>query len=325
MNRREFIKKTLEGIVLAGSIPLISCSKNPVSPDDDLESITKIAFSSNRDGYNKTFGYGNYDIYIMNPDGSGQTRLTFNDECEWDPAWSPNGTKIAYTKGSGIVYSHPPICEDGEIWVMNSDGSNQIRLSEGIQPAWSPDGSKIAYSNDWIWLMDADGSNRIQLTNETFSGHKHGNPSWSPDGSKIVFNDIHLAETRTYPPGGEGELYVIDIYRANFKRLTNNDGNDFYPSWSPDGSKIAFTTRSWWTIDTINKYGNNQKNLVHPHTNGVLHPKQPCWSPDGAYIAFSSGGISDIYKINSDGSETKRLTNEIGNDIQPAWSPFLKK
>ena len=130
-----------------------------------------------------------------------------------DPAWSPDGTKIAFE--SRLGGSTLDIC------VMNADGSNQTKLTnsaaEDFQPAWSPDGSKIAFEsfqpetkNGDIWVMNADGSNQINLTN---SRAQEGGPAWSPDGSKIAFN---------WNPGYHDDIWVMKADGSNKTKLTES-------------------------------------------------------------------------------------------------------
>jgi Tol biopolymer transport system component len=137
----------------------------------------KIAFASYPTGW---------EIYIMNQDGSGLSRLTNNTVNDYDPAWSPNGTKIAFSSR-----------RDGndEIYVMNRDGSDQTRLTDDPawdqDPDWSPNGTRIAFESTrdggrtQIFVMDADGSNVTRLTLP--SDGWDINPSWSPNGTKIAF------------------------------------------------------------------------------------------------------------------------------------------
>ncbi len=117
----------------------------------------RIAFQTNRDG--------NYEIYVMNGDGSGLTNLTNNPADDWNPVWSPDGNKIVYSSN-----------RDGnnEVYVMNADGSNQTNLTNSPandeNPDWSPDGKKIAFDTDVdgnkeIYVMNADGSAKTNLTN----------------------------------------------------------------------------------------------------------------------------------------------------------------
>jgi len=130
----------------------------------------KITFWSNRDGKN--------EIYVMDADGSNQTRLTNNPGRYNElPAWSPDGARIAFDSNRDL--------NGYEIYVMNADGSNQIALSNNpspdIGPEWSPDGTKIAFTSsrdarDAIYVMDADGSNQVRLTNNLTS--YDGGPRW---------------------------------------------------------------------------------------------------------------------------------------------------
>ena len=133
----------------------------------------KIAFASVRDGY---AAFHN-EIYVMNADGSGQTRLASNSATDYQPAWSPNGSKIAFASD-----------RDGnfEVYVMNADGSGQTRLTsnpaDDFYPAWSPDGSRIAFTserdgNGEVYVMNADGSGLTKLTSNSAEDYY---PDWGP-------------------------------------------------------------------------------------------------------------------------------------------------
>jgi TolB protein len=120
----------------------------------------------------------------MNPDGTGVTRLTHSVGSDWLPAWSPDGTKIAFTsdrEDPGCTF----ICNE-EIYVMNADGGGQTRVTSNpasdLGPDWSPDGSKIAFEsyrdgNYEVYVMNADGTGQTNLTNNPASDHR---PAWSP-------------------------------------------------------------------------------------------------------------------------------------------------
>lgn len=152
------------GLALVGA----GCSKdNPTQPTP--AKVSYIAFYTDRDG--------NFEIYRMNTDGTGQTNLTNNAASDQLPAWSPDGSKIAF--GSN---------RDGnaEIYVMNADGTGQTRVTnnttDDYEPAWSRDGNKIAFAserdgNEEIYVMNANGTAQTRLTNNTATDD---GPDWSP-------------------------------------------------------------------------------------------------------------------------------------------------
>ena len=209
---------------------------------------------------------------------------------------------------------------NNEIYAMNSDGSNQTRLTNNSardsRPSWSPDGRRIAFDsnrsgNYGIYAMNADGSGVTRLTDN--SADDWG-PSWSPDGRRIAF-----ASDR----GGNYDIYAMNADGSGVTRLTNRpNNNDYRPRWSPDGGKIAF----------YSYYGDNNSEIVVMNANGsgvarlMNNPARawgPSWSPDGRRIAFSSNrsGNREIYAMNADGSNVARLTNNSAFDHGPSWSP----
>ena len=240
----------------------------------------RIAFVSNRDG--------DWEIYVMNADGSGVTQLTHNSVLDVSPAWSPDGRRIAFTsiRDGG----------DWEIYVMNADGSDVTKLTytyhnEG-SPAWSPDGRRIAFhfdrdGNDEIYVMNADGSSITQLTHNY---HNAGRPAWSPDGRRIAFASDRY---------GDDEIYVMNADGSDVTPLTHNSNGDWEPAWSPDGRLIAFVSRRrdyTGKIYVMNPDGPGIAQLTH---NLKYEVSDPAWSPDGRRIAFTSyrDGDSEIYVI----------------------------
>ena len=297
-----------------------------VSPPVDSASDTRptwspdsryIAFVSYRDG--------NSEVYVMDADGSIQTRLTNTPGTgtTYAPEWSPDGSKIAFDSD-----------RDGnrEIYLMNADGTNQTRLTNNFTsdayPEWSPDGARIAFQSERdgnleIYVMNADGSNQTRLTNnparDYLSGwFTYGFSAWSPDSRHIAFMSLR---------DGNYEIYVMNADGSNQINLSNNVAGDNLPTWSPDGRYIAFISERDGNeeIYLMQADGAEQTNL----TNNPAPDCCPSWRPDGLSITFMSlrdklvdgESLDEIYVIRTDGSEQSNLTNNQARDGRPLWSP----
>jgi hypothetical protein len=265
----------------------------------------KIAFHSNRDTGGTT-----YEIYTMNANGTGVTRLTNNSVDDTMPSWSPDGSKIVFDS-----------MRDGnsEIYVMNADGTNQTRLTYDpagdFDPTWSPDSQQIAFVserdfNREIYTMNADGSSQ---TNRTNNFAFDADPDWSPDGLQIAF-----VSDRT----GNFDVYVMSPTGENQNDLINNPAYfDTFPAWSPSGQHITFQSNRNGDMEVFQITGEIQANLTNfPGANdGATMP----WSPDETKIAFSSDrdGNAEIYVMDANGTGQTRLTNDSASDGAPDWSP----
>ena len=195
----------------------------------------KIVFESGRDG--------NLEIYSMNSDGMGQTRLTHNEAHDFAAAWSPNGRQIAFTRARDD--------EDLEIYVMDADGGNVSQLTEGpfdVIPKWSPDGKRIAFEamlglghGRQIYVMNADGTNRWQVS-EPIPQAGMFMMGWSPDGKKILYmeaidstvHDVTLIIATLNPIRQE----VTHFDRVRLPKMPISGA-----AWGADGKSILITTK----------------------------------------------------------------------------------
>lgn len=267
----------------------------------------RLAFASDRSG--------NYDIFVINADGGGQTKLTTNLADELDPDWSPDGKKIVFMRGNSIA--------NRAIYVMNADGTNQVALTDvsadNITPAWSPDGTRIAFASDrdgryQIYVMNADGGSPIKLTTNFLD---NASPTWSPDGTRIAYMSVDSQDV--------SEIYVMKADGSGQINLSNRPAaDDVSPSWSPDSQKIVFASDrdGNYEIYVMNADGSSQTRV----TNNAVEDDFPAWSPDGARIAFMRVSLDDhdeIYVMNADGNNAVNISNNSADDVDPAWESLL--
>ncbi len=251
---------------------------------------SRIAFISGRDSQ--------YEIYVMNANGTNQRRLTNSGVTEQNPVWSPDGTRI--------LFEAPPSgTNNRDIWVMNADGTGKTNLTNNPaidgDPAWSPDGTKIAFNsagrpeqfNQDIYVMNADGSGQTNITPNTTNPDYQGHdafPAWfqTQNGTKIAYEHGHDALG-----GGLPDIWTMDPNGAGKTNVSNNDAtSDTMPAWSPDGTKVAYVgTVSGTTnrdIYTMNADGTGQGPT---HSNPAFDQK-PDWQPLPVCTKSGTGTIS---------------------------------
>jgi hypothetical protein len=258
-------------------------------------------------------------VVTIAPDGSGFTNISGLGNVDSFPAWSPNGSRIAFSADFTAT--------DGGIETMTMDPDGNARTAVTATPGleeyktdWSPDGTRLAVSvtsggGPRIYTMNADGTLLTFLAEGV-------DPAWSPDGTQIAFSRHD---------GLDYEIYRVDTNGNDELPLTDNDTADLSPDWSPDGSRIAYVATEdgnaeIYAINSADGFGG--VNL----TNDLATDLAPAWSPDGTKLAFSSdraaGESAAIYTMNTDGTNPTRITfpqpgdlNE-GEDLNPDWQPL---
>jgi TolB protein len=254
-----------------------------------------------------------------------------------EPAWSPDGTQIAFAsdrKGND------------DIFVMNSDGSQVRQLTsnpfaylyfifgnaDDYGPTWSADGKRIAFVSGrdntmWgyvdtdIFIVDRDGRNVVKWKGSQF-GRVEKYPAWDPGGCCITYSvstDPGYLKTSAY------SIYGAVIDSGASTQLTNDEATNYAPTWSPDGSRIAFETNRNVDYDlyVMNYDGSDLTQLTN--TPEIIEAS-PAWSPDGKRIAFVAGQRKgDIYLMDADGTHVVQLTHASASSYDPAWSPDGKR
>lgn len=253
-----------------------------------------------------------YEIYVINPDGSGERNLTRTSNIgETDPTWSPDGSRIAFQVfGSGI-------------FTMRFDGTDRRKIPNtkdgDAVPSWSPDGNRIAFSrgdsvgdSHDIWVIGVDGSGLTRLTTAGDAGF----PEWSPDGGRLSFD-------RATETDRNRQVFVMNVDGSSQVQLTSDSANT-ETSWSPDGTGVAYMSYRVGPPDIFvtNPIPGQQ------HTNLTGHPAPdyfPSWSLDSTQLVFSSerDGNPELYVMNGDGSNLRRLTSNPAPDDRAEWGPVF--
>lgn len=269
-----------------------------------------IAFTTDR--------HGEREIYVMNPDGTNQVRLTNNTIVDDFPAWSPDRQKIAFLSGTSGQHG---------IYTMNADGTGKTLVTAltgaGSWPfyeeriSWSPDGGRIAFhdvsSNRLsVFVVNIDGTNRVRINDDG------RNPAWSPDGSKIMFS-------RETTPGYGFHLYTMNPNGTGVTLVVTGAGdpNSTYSfnnsEWSPTGEQIICGATYWEDFlgVFVSQADGTNRQLVAGHFT-VGNADRPDWAPEGARFVFADLWVRQIFVGNVDGSPRIQLTT-LGNNFSPAW------
>ena len=296
------------------------------------ENIGKIVFASDLGETTQA----DYDLYVIDPDGSNKVKLTTFGKFIDHPAWSPEYSRIVYS-------AHVDVGNTDKIFIMTVDGKETKQLTFGDSrdkfPTWSPDGKNIAYISyrDGIpnlWVMDIHGENVKQLTfvkgQDTVLW-----PSWSPVSDVIAFsynkagNEIDF-RLHTIKADGTGEREILSS--------DDPDLSDHEPAWSPDGNIIYFISNRTshleiWKVNygklaasNFTNYNDiDLKQISNLHGVNTTPDHRPRVSPDGKKIVFYGVGPdwknigTNLYTLNVDGTSLTNITKSIDGNEWPDW------
>jgi TolB protein len=273
---------------------------------------SKIAFVTKG---SRSRGHSTKKIMAMDFDGAGKHSLSRNRSINILPAWSPNGSKLAYTS---FMRDNP------DLYVVSAGGGRPKRISKArgmnTGATWSPDGSKIAVTlskdgNPEIYIINASSGKVIKRL--TKNRHIDTSPAWSPDGKEIAF----LSDREGGP-----QIFVMNANGTKQRRVSMNGSYNTTPAWSPvKGQRVlAYTTRAGKNFDIITLDLATKKMVRITQNEGSN--EEPSFAPNGRVLAFSSArkGGSGIYLANADGSGNALRVYK-GNVTSIDWGPAPKQ
>jgi Tol biopolymer transport system component len=276
------------------------------------------------------------DIWTVKPDGTGLRRVTKHPAFDDDPAWSPNGRWIAFTRSSGRYWG-----DDAVVYRIRPDGTGLRRITAGAQPSWAPDGRRIAFRDvgqDAIWIGNTDGTGRRPLTglidlpcDETGENDEHkcriDHPAWGPFGRSIAFSWGYAIDS------GSAMARVNASDAGEYQSLGTGRGwGGDVQDYSPDGAWIAFAEydeyrgissvglvgwRGKTTRLVVEVRGGEDPNTFYPS------PLTAAWAPDGKRVVVGPAdavGYGDLRlrTMNPDGTRVRYLSR----GENPSWQPL---
>ena len=288
------------------------------------------------------------DLWVVRPDGGGARRVVAGRGWDEDPAWSPDGGRIAFDKALYEAGQREDVLKSIDVWTVGGDGRGRRNVTQdgsAALPAWSPKGNALAFvRGDGVFVISPNGSARRQIGRRADATK----PAWSPDGSHVAYTtpgEVWLAG-----PGGSGQRRLAEGASSDTRAIWSPDGRslsyagsngkrfgvfvvkvrggrprllsrlDEQAIWSPDGRRLALVRAGsprQAGIFLAGPDGRGERRL----TRGL--DSEPVWSPDGRRLAFRRGLlVGDIYVVSIDGSHLRNLTRTPKLDErQPAWQP----
>ncbi|GJM42503.1 MAG: hypothetical protein DHS20C20_27850 [Ardenticatenaceae bacterium] len=324
-------------LILVACLPEESTSGPQPDPIKPVTAVptSGIVFVTMRHVERNTSLHQNWELYLVQPDGTGLTRLTENDRVDTSPSWSPDGRQLTFRSR---------VDGSSDIIVMDANGTNwrnlindpEDSIFDEFYPEWNPQRDLIALYTDRYYSPQAEcawhrvgimplagGADDIQMLDELKTEQE--TLAWSPDGRHLAFSSRCNFEREVAV-----ELFEWDIDSGEVVQLTDDGYINASPAYSHDGRFLAYQSvrpEAGADVFVLDLETGAIANLTH---NPEFKDSHPTWSPDDSQIAFASDrdGNDEIYVMDvilepfASGANLVNITNHPAKDFEPAWSPI---